>query len=144
MTSKAKQTMFKKAPLALALMGAIQAQAVEFNFGDVNAQWDNTISYGVGWRLEDQDEYQIMPANGGKGSSYNYDDGTLNYDKGDIYTHVIKWSSDLEISYENYGAFFRARAYYDAALMDEDTDFKPLTDETKDAAGKGADRKSVV
>jgi hypothetical protein len=139
MTSKAKQTMFKKAPLALALMGAIQAQAVEFNFGDVNAQWDNTISYGVGWRLEDQDEYQIMPANGGKGSSYNYDDGTLNYDKGDIYTHVIKWSSDLEISYENYGAFFRARAYYDAALMDEDTDFKPLTDETKDAAGKGAE-----
>ncbi len=139
MTSKAKQTMFKKAPLALALMGAIQAQAVEFNFGDVNAQWDNTISYGVGWRLEDQDEYQIMPGNGGKGSSYNYDDGTLNYDKGDIYTHVIKWSSDLEISYENYGAFFRARAYYDAALMDEDTDFKPLTDETKDAAGKGAE-----
>ncbi|ASP38576.1 peptide ABC transporter substrate-binding protein [Bacterioplanes sanyensis] len=139
MTSKAKQTVFKKAPLALALMGAIQAQALEFNFGDVNAQWDNTVSYGIGWRVEDRDEYQIMPGNGGKGSSYNYDDGTLNYDKGDIYTHVLKWSSDLEISYENYGAFFRARAYYDAAIMDEDTDFKPLIDETKDAAGKGAE-----
>lgn len=146
MTSKAMYKVFKKAPLALALTSAMgAAHAVEFNFGDFSAQLDNTISYGIGWRVEDQDKGQIMPANGtdfgftGQGSSYNYDDGTLNYSQGDVYTHVLKFSSDLELNYKNYGGFFRGRAYYDAALMDQDTDFKPLNDATKNAAGKGAE-----
>ncbi|MEK9765881.1 MAG: DUF1302 domain-containing protein, partial [Thalassolituus sp.] len=73
------------------------------------------------------------------GSSYNYDDGTLNYSQGDVYTNVFKWSGDLELSYRNYGGFFRARAYYDHAIMDQDPDFKPFNDETKDAAGMGAE-----
>ncbi|MCD8523545.1 MAG: DUF1302 domain-containing protein [Saccharospirillaceae bacterium] len=124
---------------------ASSAQAVEFNFGDLGVQLDNTVSYGVAWRTEGPDKDQVMPANAaamgftGKGSSYNYDDGTLNYGKGDIYTNAVKWSGDLEINYQNFGGFFRARAYYDTALMDEDTDFKPLNDATKDAAGKGAE-----
>ena len=147
MTSKAMYTVFKKAPLALALTGAMgAANAVEFNFGDLGVQVDNTVSYGVAWRVQDRDAGQIMAANGpaagmasGGGSSYNYDDGTLNYSKGDIYTNAVKWSGDLEVNYQNFGGFFRARAYYDTALMDEDTDFKQLNDATKDAAGKGAE-----
>lgn len=146
MISKAMYSVFKKAPLALALTSAMgAAHAVEFNFGDFSAQLDNTISYGIAWRVEDQDKDQIMPANGsdfgftGQGSSYNYDDGTLNYSQGDVYTHVLKFSSDLELNYKNYGGFFRGRAYYDAALMDQDTDFKPLNEATENAAGKGAE-----
>lgn len=137
----------KKLPLALAVsaLAVPSVQAVEFNFGDLSAQFDNTVSYGVAWRTSDRDKGQIMPGNGAAigettyGSSYNYDDGTLNYSKGDIYTNVVKWSGDLELNYQNYGGFFRARAYYDTAIMDEDTDFKPLSDGTKDAAGKGAE-----
>ena len=137
----------KKIPLALAVsaLSVGSANAVEFNFGDLGVQLDNTISYGVAWRVEGRDSDQIMPGNGtlvgetGTGSSYNYDDGTLNYSKGDIYTNAVKWSGDLEINYQNFGGFFRARAYYDTALMDEDTDFKQLNDATKDAAGKGAE-----
>lgn len=131
---------------AVAIAGAsMNANAVEFNFGELGVQVDNTVTYGVAWRTSDRDTDQIMPANGpavgvtGTGSSYNYDDGTLNYSKGDIYTNAVKWSGDLEINYQNFGGFFRARAYYDTALMDEDTDFKPLNDATKDAAGKGAE-----
>ncbi|UTW49145.1 DUF1302 domain-containing protein [Bacterioplanoides sp. SCSIO 12839] len=141
-TKKGLRSM-KKLPLALAVsaLSVSTAQAVEFNFGDITAQWDNTVSYGVGWRVEDRDEGQIMAGNGAavgettSGSSYNYDDGTLNYDKGDIYTNVVKWSSDLEISYQNYGGFFRARAYYDTAIMDEDPEFKAYNDDTKERAG---------
>ncbi|MDO6749963.1 DUF1302 family protein, partial [Gilvimarinus sp. 1_MG-2023] len=77
--------------------------------------------------------------NSASGSSYNYDDGTLNYGKGDVDTRVIKWTSDLEMSYENYGGFFRLRAFYDDAIMNDSTDFKDLSDETKDAAGSGYD-----
>ncbi|WP_430460092.1 DUF1302 domain-containing protein [Thalassolituus sp. LLYu03] len=138
--------MMRKIPLALAISAAsLSAQAVEFNFGDLGVQLDNTISYGVAWRTSERDQGQIMGGNGDAigettyGSSYNYDDGTLNYSKGDIYTNVVKWSGDLEVNYLNYGGFFRARAYYDTAIMDEDTDFKQLNDATKAAAGKGAE-----
>ncbi|MDQ4426458.1 DUF1302 domain-containing protein [Thalassolituus sp.] len=139
-------SMFKKTPLALALAGSVSAaQAVEYRNGDLNIQLANTFSYGVSWRVEERDKGQIMPGNGAAvglntdGSSYNYDDGTLNYDKGDIYTNVLKWSGDLELTYKNYGAFFRARAFYDTAIMDEDPEFKPFNDETKDAVGAGAE-----
>lgn len=138
--------MKRKLALALAISAASAGVvAAEFNFGGASAQWDNTISYGVGWRMEDRDKGQIMTSNspyiGGEssGSSYNYDDGTLNYDKGDIYTNVVKWNSDLEITYGDFGGFFRARAYYDAAIMDDDPEVAPFNDATKDAAGKGAE-----
>jgi len=144
--NKAIYQMFKKTPLALAMAGAVMsAQAIEYNVGELNIQLANTVSYGIGWRVDERDRSQIMPGNGNaigentSGASYNYDDGTLNYDQGDIYTNVFKWSGDLEVSYRNYGGFFRARAYYDHAIMDQDTEFKQLNEETENAAGRGAE-----
>lgn len=141
----------KKLPLALAVsaLAATSTQAVEFNFGDLNVQFDNTVSYGLAMRTENPDGGQIMEGNAramgispgkrGYGSSYNYDDGTLNFKKNDIYSNVLKWSGDLELNYNNYGGFFRARAWYDYALMHQDMAFKPLNDATKDFAGRGAE-----
>ncbi|WP_301387624.1 DUF1302 domain-containing protein [Thalassolituus sp. UBA2590] len=144
--NKAIYQMFKKTPLALAMAGAVtSAQAIEYNVGELNIQLANTVSYGIGWRVEERDRGQIMVGNGSAidettyGASYNYDDGTLNYDQGDIYTNVFKWSGDLEMSYRNYGGFFRARAYYDHAIMDQDTEFKQLNEDTENAAGRGAE-----
>ncbi|MEK9765880.1 MAG: DUF1302 family protein, partial [Thalassolituus sp.] len=63
--NKAIYQMFKKTPLALAMAGAVgAAQAAEYNVGELNIQLANTISYGIGWRLEDRDKGQIMPGNG--------------------------------------------------------------------------------
>ncbi|MBL4880782.1 MAG: DUF1302 domain-containing protein [Oleispira sp.] len=140
-------TIFKKAPLAMALaLAATTASATEFNFGDdMTVQWDNTISYGVAWRTEGPDKNAVHPGSGaalgieGAGSSYNYDDGTLNFKENTIYTNVFKYSTDLEINYKNYGAFVRARAFYDTELVDGDREFKDLNDATIDAAGKGYD-----
>src|SRR5690606_3302383 len=117
----------RKLPLAVAIsmLSSAAVHAVEFNFGELGVQIDNNVSYGVAWRTEKPDAGQIMSSNGGEGSSYNYDDGTLNYKKGDIYTNAVKWSGDLELSYKNYGAFFRARAWYDTEIMDGNTRFKP-------------------
>ncbi len=138
--------MFKKAPLALALASAaFTAQATEFNFGDMAVQWDNTLSYGIAMRTEAPDAKNVMPGNAeamgfeGKGSSYNYDDGTLNFKENGIYTNVVKYSTDLEINYNNYGGFFRAKAFYDTELMDGEREFKELNDATKDASGSGYD-----
>lgn len=138
----------KKLPLAVAvtsMFGIAGAQAVEFNFGGLSAQIDNNVSYGVSVRTEKPDAGQVMPQNGaqfginGKGSSYNYDDGTLNYKQGDIYSNVLKWNGDLELKYSNYGAFVRARAWYDQAIMDETPRFKEYNEATKSYAGKGAE-----
>lgn len=139
---------FTKASLAMAIAmaGVGSAHATEFNFGDMAVQWDNTISYGVAWRTEAPDKGTVAKGNGnqvlgspGQASSNNYDDGTLNFKENTIYTNVVKYSTDLEINYKNYGGFFRARAYYDTELMDGQREFKELNDETKDAAGKGYD-----
>ena len=133
---------FAKLPLVLAISSAASVQAVEFNFGGVQAQWDNTVSYGIGWRLEKPLDEQVHPGNGeavgvrGEASSYSFDDGTLNYKKGDVYTHVAKWTTELELQYDNYGALFRGRAYYDAAIMDETPEFKDYNSETKENAGR--------
>ena len=136
----------RKLSLAIALAGAAStASATEFNFGDVAVQWDNTISYGVAWRTESPDSKNVMKGNGdamgvkGEASSYNYDDGTLNFKENSIYTNVVKYSTDLEINYKNYGGFFRAKAFYDTELMDGEREFKELNDATKDAAGSGYD-----
>src|SRR5690554_6385191 len=130
----------KKLPLAVAaasMFGMYGANAVEFNFGELRAQIDNNVSYGAAWRTEKPDTGQIMPGNatamvlGGKGSSYNYDDGTLNYKRGAMYTDSLNWNRDLELGYNNSAAFVRARASYDQVIMDETPRFKEYNDATK-------------
>lgn len=142
-------TLFKKAPLALALAGAMgamgTAQAVEFNFGELSVQIDNNVSYGAAWRTKNPDKGQIMPQNVGAlgqpgyASSYNYDNGTLNYEQWDMISNNVKWSGDLEMKYQNYGAFVRARAWYDQVIMDENPRFQKYNKATKSYAGKGAE-----
>ena len=86
----------RKLSLAIALAGAASsATATEFNFGDdLTVQWDNTVSYGVAWRTEAPDSKAIHPGSAaalgmtGEGSSYNYDDGTLNFKENSIYTKI--------------------------------------------------------
>ena len=47
-------------------------------------------------------------------ASINNDDGDLNYDKGDIFSSVAKLTSDLTLTYGNFGLFSRALFFYDA------------------------------
>ncbi len=44
--------------------------------------WDNTVTYGLGFRLRDQDQSIIGLAAGGTAFSVNGDDGNQNYDTG--------------------------------------------------------------
>lgn len=143
----------KKLTLAVAALSAASANAFEFSAGPIEAQLNTSISYGVGMRTEDVDKGQVHPLNynevygtsytaaGGTetGSTYNYDDGTLNYKKNHLISNTLKGSMDLELVYGDGGAFFRGSAFYDSVIMDESPAFKPYIDETKDAAGQGYD-----
>ena len=136
----------KTLALAVAALSAANSQAIEFNAGPVSGQLNTSISYGIGFRTEDPDLKQVHPMNGvtalgkvGQGSTYNYDDGTLNYEKNDVITNVVKGNIDLELVWDDFGAFVRGSAFYDTVIMDEDPNFKPYIDETKDSAGSGYD-----
>lgn len=139
----------KTLTLAVAAISAASSQAIEFEAGPITAQLNTSLSWGVAMRTEDPDTAHIHPANAAAigmpvantqaGSTYNYDDGTLNYEKNDLISNVVKGNMDLELVWGDAGAFVRGTAFYDTVIMDEDPNFKPYNDETKDAAGKGYD-----
>jgi hypothetical protein len=62
--------------------------------------------------------------------SSNGDNGNLNYDKGDLVAGAFKLTSDLNLSWRNYGALIRGSYFYDAVNTDfeethPDTTFQP-------------------
>jgi len=161
-SSKLRPVRVAGAPLALAIAGALlapAAQAVEFNIGGATANLDTTVSYGVSWRMQDQDDDLIGKAHfnpllaaqinalqsqgryaeaqalqvAARGRfSVNRDDGNLKYDKHDIISNTFKITSELGINYEDSGAFFRAKYFYDFENADRDD----LTPEAKDLIGE--------
>jgi hypothetical protein len=142
-------------PLALALAAAIVAgtatQASAFDFGENSEGWhgslNTTLSYGVDFRVADQDPDLIAKAHynplvgllpnaqqrAAKGAfSANHDDGDLNYSNGSAFSNAVKVTSELAINYgDNVGGFFRASYFYDFANADNDK----LTSLAKDQVG---------
>jgi hypothetical protein len=99
--------------VAAALAISSPAHAVQFQWGDWSGSWDNTISYGISWRGEKQDPALIGIGNGGTGPAILTDDGNLNFEKGDIFSNIIKGTSELEIDNGQFGAFGRIKYWYD-------------------------------
>jgi hypothetical protein len=95
----------------LPLLVAVQAQAVEFSFADneIAGSIDTTVSYGQLWRVQGQDKTN---------NDINTNDGNRNFDTG-LVSEVFKITSDLEVTYQNYGAFIRGTAFYDTQIMDK-------------------------
>jgi hypothetical protein len=136
-----KSPLVKKAvssALALALLGAASTsvQAIEFSSGEWSGNIDTTISYGASWRLKDYDPTRVgKQANDPLTSFYdkatqrgvigrwsaNGDDGNLNYrDKGDLISHAIKATIELDVRFRNYGGFARVTGFYDFENADKD------------------------
>jgi len=118
-------------------LASLPAQAIELNWGEeVTGSWDTTISYGAAWRMDDYDDENVgkavhnptafaLPNSGQRAAlgrwSVNSDDGNLNYpDGGDLVSSTIKLTTELDLSWRNFGAFFRASAFYDFENADKD------------------------
>ena len=109
----------KPLALALALMGAGSAQALQFTLGDdVKVSVDTTVSYGISVRSGTRDPALIGIANGGTSRSVNEDDGDLNFDKNKPFANIIKATTDVEVKWRNFGFFGRGTAYHDFDLHD--------------------------
>ncbi|BBB27482.1 DUF1302 domain-containing protein [Amphritea japonica] len=108
--------------ISLALFTATLATpvvAVEFNFGEIEGRFDSQLSIGTSIRMEDADSRLVSKANLGSGEgSGSYDDANLNFKEGNAFSTVFKGVHDLELNYENYGAFIRGKYWYDKELED--------------------------
>ena len=66
----------------LAALVAAPVEAIGGENGEFTWSWDNTLSYGLLWRISNQDEAIVGLAAGGTAYSVNGDDGNQNYGKG--------------------------------------------------------------
>ncbi|HDZ39476.1 MAG TPA: DUF1302 domain-containing protein [Marinobacter sp.] len=161
MTKKIHQWQrWARLPLAVAVAAGMSGQASAYSFylGDVEAQFNTTLSAGAGWRVEDRDRRLIAQGNLGPqfantttgASTNNYDDGNLNFKKGDTYSKIVKGNSELFLDYAvdsqyltRVGGLLRGRYWYDFELKDEGraVDYvgqrRELNDNAKDYASGG-------
>jgi len=102
--------------IGAALALSSPAHAVTFDWGDWSGSWDNTISYGMSVRGEDPDPKLIGVGNGGTGQAILTDDGNLNWGSGDIFSNIVKGTSEIGIDNGQFGAFARIKYWYDFEL----------------------------
>ena len=102
---------------SLFFSGAIPIHAFVFALGEVKGSLDTTLSISTMDRLVNPDPALYGITNtfdgvSGKAYSLNGDDGDLNYKKG-IDSVLFKVTDDLELKWDNWGAFVRGYAFYD-------------------------------
>jgi hypothetical protein len=109
MTRKTHQwQQWVKLPLAVAVAAGMSGQATAYSFyiGDVEASLNTTLSAGATWRVSDREKRLIAEGNLGPeyapgnpqsdpalqnvaASSNNFDNGNLNFEKGDTVSKVV-------------------------------------------------------
>jgi hypothetical protein len=99
-----------------ALAASSPAHAMTWDWGDWAGTWDNTISYGISARAEDSDPRLIGRGNGGTGWIGADDDGNLNWGSGDVFSNIVKGTSEVGIDNGQFGAFGRIKYWYDFEL----------------------------
>jgi hypothetical protein len=109
------------------------APASDFRWG-----WGTTLTYGLGFRLEDPDERIVGLAAGGTAFSVNGDDGNQNYKTG-LFTNAMKITSEFQFSYKNVGGFFRGFAFYDIENQSGDRERTSLSKAAKRRVGARAE-----
>lgn len=103
------------------------ALAFELNLGAVTGSLDTTLSYGTGWRLEAQDKKlatqyptYVAAVMDNRRSFIHKSEGDANFDNDSKpISSVYKITSDLELKWDDFGAFARGTAFYDTVLSDE-------------------------
>ena len=125
------------AMVAAALLGcsAGPALAIEFSNGEISGSFDTTVSYGGTWRVDDPDPdnlgkafhnpaVALLPNAAQRDAigrwSVNNDDGNQKWEGGDLVSHAIKLTSELDVTWRNFGFFTRFSAFYDFEYSDRD------------------------
>ncbi|MDX1298254.1 MAG: DUF1302 domain-containing protein [Pseudomonas sp.] len=132
--TKTKQTWrLARLPLAVSLASTLAAPAfgVTFNVGEIEGQFDSSLSVGASWSVQGADKDLIGVNNGGRGLSQTSDDGHLNFKRGETFSKIFKGIHDLELKYGDTGVFVRGKYWYDFELKDEGREFKDISDSNR-------------
>ena len=140
MIKRTRQGIFRPTSLAaaIALSSAAPAHAVNFNIGEIEGQFDSSMSIGASWSTTDRDMDLVGEANGGTGYTQTGDDGRLNFKKGETFSKIFKGVHDLELRYRDSGAFVRGKYWYDFELKDENRLFKDIEDSGRKEAARSS------
>ncbi|HBX55624.1 DUF1302 domain-containing protein [Pseudomonas sp. UBA2684] len=140
MTTKTRHAIFQPRALAVAVaLGCVApVQAITFNVGELEAQFDSALSVGASWGVRGADPDFISVASGGKASSRTSDDGRLNFKKGETFSKIFKGIHDLELKYGNTGVFIRGKYWYDFETKDESRLFYDIDDSNRKTAAQSS------
>ncbi|MGH8785823.1 MAG: DUF1302 domain-containing protein, partial [Cupriavidus necator] len=144
MTTTTKRGAFQPHLLAaaVALGVSAQAHAINFNVGEIEGQFDSSLSVGASWSVRSADPANISNFNSlgkrGKSSSRTVDDNRLNFKKGETFSKIFKGVHDLELKYGDSGAFVRGKYWYDFELKDEHRLFYDIDDNGRDDLAKSS------
>ncbi|WP_444997983.1 DUF1302 domain-containing protein [Aliikangiella sp. IMCC44359] len=141
----------------IALSMGQTVKAVDIGGENWNGSWDTTVSFGAGWRVEEREDIRIghsnlldlqagqlttMPGSNvelTQGAwSNNGDDGNLNFDKGDIFSSAIKFTTELGLEHSSgFGFFIRGTGFYDFELKDNpEGRVKPISEKALEQQGE--------
>ncbi|MGN8275084.1 DUF1302 domain-containing protein [Pseudomonas sp. SMV71] len=129
-----------KLPLAVSLASSLAGPAfgVSFNIGEIEAQFDSSLSVGASWSTAKPNRDLIGVNNGGKGLSQTSDDGHLNFKRGETFSKIFKGIHDLELKYGDTGVFVRGKYWYDFELKDENRLYKDISDSNRKEGAKSS------
>jgi hypothetical protein len=100
---------------------------------------DVELAYGLRLRTEDTDPELVAIAHGGtRQNSGNIDDGTLNYEQGDLVSNMFRTTGELTLRWGGFGAYVRGYGYYDYENMENNRPRTQLTAEAEEQVGRGA------
>jgi hypothetical protein len=127
---------------AVAIGMSTQANAVNFEIGEIEGQFDTSLSMGASWALRGGDPDFISPFNSqgarGNASSRLSDDNRLNFKKGETFSKIFKGIHDLELKYGDSGIFVRGKYWYDFELKDEHRPFYDIDDSGRNDMAKAS------
>jgi hypothetical protein len=115
--------------LGMYAFASTHAHAVSFELGEIEGQFDSSLSVGASWSVQAPDKKLW----GGSG-----DDGRRNFDSGDTFSKVFKGVHDLELKYGDTGIFVRGKYWYDFELKDENRRFKDIEESGRDPMAKSS------
>lgn len=118
-------------PIVLGMYAFVpsHAPAATFQMGDIEGQFDSTLSVGASWSVQSPDK-DLWGSSG--------DDGRRNFDSGETFSKVFKGIHDLELKYRDSGLFVRGRYWYDFELKDESRPFKDIDDSGREPLAKAS------
>lgn len=103
----------------VALATAFSAGAAELETGsDLKMRWDNTFKYSGASRLKQASA--VLTADP------TLDDGDRNFSRG-LISNRVDWLSELDLTYNNFGARVSAAAWYDSVYQRKNDNNSPFT-----------------